>query len=170
MAKDKKILNDAIQARRINLITDDGENIGEMTLGEWKQKAAEKWLDLMQMSNDGDIAVVKMLDYWKYLYRESKQRQKNKQRTKTADLKTIKITYKISEHDLEVKRNQAKKFAENGHPLKVGLMLRWRENHYWELALEKMNHFVDMISEFYRIEKEVSKTNNNFVAMLKVIR
>jgi len=32
MAKDKKILNDAIQARRINLITDDGENIGEMTL------------------------------------------------------------------------------------------------------------------------------------------
>jgi translation initiation factor IF-3 len=68
--------------------------------------------------------MVKMLDYGKFLYREKKQKQKNKQRTKTADLKTLKITFKISDHDLEVRKNQAEKFAENGHSLKVSLMLR----------------------------------------------
>jgi translation initiation factor IF-3 len=109
-----------------------------------------------------------MLDYGKFLYREKKQRQKNKQRTKAADLKTIKITFKISDHDLEVKKNQAEKFAENGHPLKVSLMLRGRENHYGDLAFEKMNKFIEMISEFYKIEKSVSRTNNNFTAMLKI--
>lgn len=169
MAKDK-ILNDDIQARRINLITDDWENLWEMTLGEGKQKASEMWLDLMQMSYDWESAVVKMLDYGKFLYREKKQKQKNKQRTKTADLKTIKITFKISEHDLEVKKNQAEKFAENWHPLKVSLMLRGRENHYGDLAMDKMKHFVEMLTPFYRIEKEIARTNNNFTAMLKVIR
>lgn len=167
MAKDK-ILNDDIRARSINLISDNWENLWEMSLWEAKQLASDRWLDLMQMSYDWEKAVVKMLDYGKFLYREKKQRQKNKQRTKAADLKTIKITFKISDHDLEVKKNQAEKFAENGHPLKVSLMLRGRENHYGDLAFEKMNKFIEMISEFYKIEKSVSRTNNNFTAMLKI--
>ncbi len=167
MAK-QKILNDDIRARSINLIADDWENLGEMSLWEAKQIASDRWLDLMQMSFNGDKAVVKILDYWKFLYKEKKQKQKNKQRTKTADLKTLKITFKISDHDLEVRKNQAEKFAENGHPLKVWLMLRWRENHYWDLAMDKMKQFVEMISPFYKIEKEIVRTNNNFTAMLKV--
>ena len=167
MAKDK-ILNDDIQARSITLIADDWENLGTMSLSEWKQMAQEKWLDLMQMSQRWDQAIVKMLDYGKFLYREKKQ--KNKQKSKSADLKTIKITFKISEHDLEVKQKQARKFAENNHPLKVSLQLRWRENHYAGLAFEKMNHFVSMIEEFYKIDKPVAKAWNNFTAMFKVIK
>ena len=169
MAK-QKILNDKIQARSIHLITDDWENLGEMSLWEAKQLATERQLDLMQMSDNWEKVMVKMLDYGKFLYREKKQKQKNKQRTKTADLKTLKITFKISDHDLGVRRNQAEKFAENGHPLKVSLMLRWRENHYWDLAMDKMKLFVEMISPFYKIDKEIMRTNNNFTAMLKVIK
>ena len=169
MAKEK-ILNNDIRARSINLIGDLWEKLGEMSLWEAKQLASDQWLDLMQMSYDWEKAVVKMLDYWKFLYKEKKQKQKNKQRTKTADMKTIKITFKISDHDMEVKRNQAEKFAENGHPLKVWLMLRGRENHYGELAFEKMKKFVDMISPFYKIDKEINRANNNFTAMLKVIK
>jgi len=36
--------------------------------------------------------------------------------------------------------------------------------------MAKMNHFVEMISPFYKIEKEVSRTNNNFTAMLKILK
>ena len=165
MAKDK-ILNDDIQARNITLIADDGENLWDMTLEEGKQAAQAANLDLMFMSNNWDRAIIKMLDYGKFLYREKKQ--KNKQKSKAADLKTIKITFKISEHDLQTKKNQAEKFAENMHPLKVSLQLRGRENHYAGLAFEKMNHFVWMIEEFYKIDKPVAKAGNNFTAMFKV--
>jgi translation initiation factor IF-3 len=78
----------------------------------------------MQLGTDGDFAVVKMLDYGKFLYKQKKLDQKNKQKGKAPDLKTIKITFKIGEHDLDVKRNQAEKFAKAGHPLKVLLFLR----------------------------------------------
>jgi translation initiation factor IF-3 len=39
-------------------------------------------------------------------------------------MKTLRITYKISEHDLDTKKRQALKFAKSGHPLRVILILR----------------------------------------------
>ncbi len=59
------------------------------------------------MGRNGDITIVKILDFGKFLYKQKKQEQKNKQRAKTPDPKTLKITFKISEHDMEVRRNQA---------------------------------------------------------------
>jgi translation initiation factor IF-3 len=69
---------------------------------------------------------------------------------------------------MQTRINQVKKFATNGHPLKVTLMLKWRENHYADLAMEKINTFIDLISEYYKIEWAVKRNWNTFVAMFKV--
>ena len=74
--------------------------------------------------------------------------------------------FKIGEHDLEVKKNQAEKFAKVGHPLKVMLVLRWRENHYEELATNKIETFVAMLEEFYKIDKKLVKAWSNFIVMM----
>lgn len=70
--------------------------------------AQSESLDLMEIGRNGDITIVKILDYGKFLYKQKKQDQKNKQRSKPADPKTLKITFRISDHDLEVRKNQAK--------------------------------------------------------------
>lgn len=166
MKDNKRPLNDEIKASKIKLITDEGEVLGEMSLSDAKQKARENALDLMQLWREWDLVIVKMLDYGKFLYKQKKQEQKQKQKWKAPDLKTIKITFKIWDHDLEVKKNQAEKFARDGHPLKVMLVLRGRENHYEDIAREKMETFVWMLEEFYKIDKRVVKAWNNFIAML----
>lgn len=163
--KDKKrILNDDIRARNIKLISDEWEQLWEMTLKEAKQKALEEGLDLMQMSENWWIAIVKLLDYGKFLYRQKKQEKKSKQSSKSPDLKTIRITFKISEHDLDVKKKQAEKFAHDNDNLKVMLQLRWRENQYDSIAREKMEYFVELIADFYKLEKPVARNWNNFLA------
>jgi translation initiation factor IF-3 len=58
------------------------------------------------------------------LYQKKKQDQKNKQKSKSPEMKTLRISYKISDHDMEVRKRQAEKFAEAGSVLKVNLMLR----------------------------------------------
>jgi len=133
-----------------------------MSLSEARQIATEKELDLMQLSQSGDLTIVKMLDYGKFLYKQKKQDQKNKQNGKVPDIKTIKITFKIEDHDLEVRRNQAEKFAKDGHPLKVMLSLRGRENHYEGLARQKIESFVASLDPFYKIEKKLVKNGNSF--------
>lgn len=170
MKENKKALNDEIRARKVQIITDEGENLGEMPLSEAKTLAKEKELDLMEIWKNWDVSIVKLLDYWKYLYRQKKQANKQKVQSKTPDLKTIRITFKIGEHDLEIRKKQAEKFWAAHHPLKVTLMLKWRENHYVDLASEKMNSFVESISEIYKLEWEVRKNWNTFIAMLKTIK
>jgi len=170
MKDNKKPLNDEIRANKIQLISDDGENFGEMTLTEAREKASTEGLDLMEIGRNGELTIVKILDYEKYLYRQKKQEQKQKQKGKTPELKTLRITFKIGEHDLGVRRKQAEKFAEDGHPLKVSLMLRGRENHYANLAAEKMDHFVKSIEDIYKLDGPVRQMGNTFHAMLKPIK
>lgn len=166
MKKSTRILNDEIRAHKVRLIDEQWEILGDMTLPEARLKASEQALDLMQLSQEWDTTIVKMLDYGKFLYKQKKLDQKNKQKSKSPDLKTIKITFKIWEHDLEVKKNQAIKFAKDKHPLKLMLTLRGRENHYEGIAREKIQTFITMIEDYYKLDKNIAKNGNNFIVML----
>jgi translation initiation factor IF-3 len=168
MKEKARILNDNIRASKVYLVTDDWEVLWEMSLNDAKSKAKEAWLDLMEMWKKDNLTIVKMLDYWKFLYRQKKQEQKNKQKGKAPEMKTLRITFKIWDNDLLIRKKQAEKFAQHGNPLKVTLMLRWRENHYSSLASEKMETFIELISEEYKLEWQVKKNWNTFIAILKV--
>ena len=170
MKEKKKALNGDIRANKVQIITDHWDNLGEMSLSEAKTLAASKELDLMEIWRNGDVCIIKMLDYWKHLYRQKKQEQKQKQKWRTPELKTLRITFKIWDHDLEIRRKQAEKFWKAHHPLKVTLMLKWRENHYANLASEKMNAFVESLSDIYKLEWAVRKNWNTFIAMMKIIK
>ena len=167
MQEKRRVLNDNIQAHKIQLISDEEGNLWEMTIDEARLKAASEGLDLMEMWKNGDITIVKILDYGKFLYRQKKQEQKNKQKGKAPELKTLRITFKIWDHDLEVKRKQAEKFSQWWHALKISLMLRGRENHYGDLAMEKMKSFVTSLEDIYKADGEIRRSGNMFNVMLK---
>ena len=167
MREKKKRLNEDIKASRVQVIHDSDGNLGEMSFDEALAQAREEELDLMEIGQNNDVVIVKMIDYGKHLYRMKKQEQKQKQKWKNAEMKTIRLTYKIGEHDLEVKKKQVEKFFEDGNPLKVTLMLRWRENHYWDLANEKIHTFVQSIEDIYKLDSPIKRMWNTFHAMLK---
>ncbi len=170
MKEKKRLINDQIVAKNIQLINEEWENLWEMKMEQAREMASEKSLDLMEMWKKWDLTIVKILDYWKFLYRQKKQEQKNKQKWKAPDLKNIRITFKIWDHDLEIRRKQAEKFGKLWHPLKVSLMLRWRENHYESIANEKIHNFVESLSDVYKLEWQIKKSGNTFNAMLKPIK
>ena len=170
MREKQRVINDKIKSPRVQLILESWESLWEMSINDARIKAREQSLDLMEMWKKWKVSIVKMLDYGKFLYREKKQNQKQKALWKSLPLKTLKITFKISDHDLNVRKNQAIKFAKLGHPLRVSLMLRWRENHYVDIARNKMNTFIEMLSEIYKLEWRVNKSWNIFSAMLKIVK
>jgi translation initiation factor IF-3 len=170
MKENKKPLNREIKASLVQVIDEKGENLWEMSLQEALLKAEEDDLDLMEIGRKDNIAIVKMLNFWKYIYKQQKQEQKQKQKGKVPELKTIRITFRIGEHDLEIRKNQAEKFANDGHPLKVILVMKGRENQYIDIAREKMRNFVVSLGWFYKIEKDVMQNGNNLVINLKTIK
>ncbi len=170
MKEIKKNINNDIKAKNVQLITDSWENLGVMPLREAIEKASENWLDLMEIWRKDDVAIVKILDYWKYLYKLKKTEQKNKQNSKAPELKTIKITFNISEHDLDVKRRQAFGFAKDWNPIKLILVMRWRENQYNEIARTKISNFIKTLEEFYKVDNEIARVWNMLTVNLKTIK
>ena len=101
-----------------------------------------------------------MIDYGKFVFRQQKNLAKNRSSSKQAEMKTLRLTYKIGDHDLDVKRKQAEKFAKNGSAIKIVLQLRGRENQYEKLAIEKIHHFVDSLAALYKAAGGISRTGN----------
>lgn len=80
MKEKRKRLNENIRADRVQVIHDSEGNLGEMSFAQALERAKSEELDLMEMGQNGDVTLVKMIDYGKYLYRQKKQDQKQKQK------------------------------------------------------------------------------------------
>lgn len=94
--------------------------------------------------------MAKVIDYGKFLFKQQKQQSQNKGQAKKTEIKTMKLTYKIGDHDLDVRKKQAESWAKDGHPMKIMLQLRGRENQYEDLAIEKINEFIASLEEVYK--------------------
>ena len=66
------------------------------------------------------------MDYGRYKFEQDKKAKEAKKRQHQADVKEIKMRYKIEDHDYQVKLRNAKKFLSNGDKIKVVTMLRGR--------------------------------------------
>lgn len=166
--KNEKRINEAITAREVFVISDSGESLWKMSRNEALNLAENQELDLVEIGMQDKIPLTKIIDYGKFLFKQQKQQSNSKNNAKKTEIKTMKITYKIGEHDLAVKRKQAQKWSKEGNPIKIFLQLRGRENQYEDLAVEKINEFIMSLEEFYKKDEKsrVAKHWNTFNIIL----
>ncbi len=166
--KNDKRINEAIVARELMVISDTGESLGKMTRDAALTLAGSQDLDLVEVGMQDGLPLTKIIDYGKFIFKQQKQQSQNKGNAKKTELKTMKLTYKIGDHDLDVRRNQAEKWAKDGNPMKVFLQLKWRENQYEDLAISKIQEFVASMEDFYRKDEKskILKQGNTFNLIL----
>lgn len=129
-------LNQDIRAPQMRVIDEDGNQLGILSRADALQMAADRELDLVEISPDSNPPVAKIVDWGKYNYQRTKQMQKNKQRAKTLDMKQMRFGLKISEHDLGVKLRKVTDFLEAGHKVKITIFYRGRELAHKELGFK----------------------------------
>ncbi len=95
--------------------------------------------------------VCKITDFGNFQYKRSKKKQKAKQ--KKVELKCIRLSFKIGAHDIAFRKKQTEKFLKQGDKVKIELNLRGREKAHKDLAIEKINNFIESIE----IEKEIEQ-------------
>lgn len=166
--KNDKRINDAIIARELMVISDTWEPLGKMTRDAALTLAWSQDLDLVEVGMQDGLPLTKIIDYGKFVFKQQKQQSQNKSNTKKTELKTMKLTYKIGDHDLDVRRNQAERWAKEWNPMKIFLQLRGRENQYEDLAIAKIQEFVASMEDFYRKDEKskVLKQGNTFNLVL----
>jgi translation initiation factor IF-3 len=162
--KNEKRINENIIARELMVIADSGEPLGRMTRDAALNMAWEQDLDLVEMGMQDGIPLTKIMDYGKHLFKQQKQQSGSKGNNKKTEVKTIKLTYKIGDHDLDVRRIQAEWWAKDGHPMKILLQLRGRENQYEDIAMKKIEEFIISLESVYKKDpaQKIAKQGSNF--------
>ena len=150
-------MNERIRAREIRVIGDDGEQFGILSVNEAIALAAEKNLDLVEISPNATPPVCKIMDYGKFKYEKTKKDKENKKKQKNVVVKELRIKPHIDEHDKETKISQIKKFIEKEHKVKVSLRLTGRERLHADSAIKILDEFASHFEETAIVEKKYGK-------------
>jgi translation initiation factor IF-3 len=111
-------------------------------------------MDLVQVSPDIEVPVVKILDFGKYRYEQDKKQQKARKAQKNQEIKGIRLSVKIGKHDFDTKLKRAKEFIESGSKVTLQLRFKGREMAHPELGEKVLRDFVAALGEEVNIEQE----------------
>jgi len=164
----KKILaNNRIRSREVRLIDENEKQIGVVSLEKALEMAQERNLDLIQVTEKVEPPVCRLGNLGKYLYREEKK-EKSLHKHKEGDLKGIRLTFNISQHDLETRARQAEKFLKRGDIVRIELPLRGRQKALQGFAQEKIEKFLSVLNELIPIkrEKELKREPRGFTMII----
>lgn len=160
-------VNEQIRDREVRLIDVDGEQLGVVSINEALDRAYEQGLDLAKVAPNAKPPVCRILDYGKYKYEQAKREQEAKRNQKVINVKEVRLSPNIEEHDLQVKANQANRFLKSGDRVKVSVRFRGREMGHTDIGKEVLDRFVELTEEEGMIEKPARMEGRNMVMFLE---
>lgn len=165
-SRDIPQINENIRFPKVRAIGADGEQIGVISPEEGRRLAEEQDLDLVLVSDKADPPVCKIMDYGKYKYEKEKKEREAKKKQHNADLKEVKMRYKIEEHDYNVCVNRAERFLKSGDKVKATITFRGREIQHTDLAEELLKRMAGDLEEVGEVQQRPKKEGRNMMMLL----
>jgi len=147
-------INQYITAPEIRLIDETAKQIGILSLSEAKNMAAETSLDLVEIAPLAKPPVVKLIEFAKFKYQESKKLKAEKRGIKGGDMKEIQMTPFISDNDYETGLKKAQRFLTTGNKVKLSIKFQGRQIQRKEFGYNLVNKFTADLNEFGQPEGE----------------
>ena len=144
--------NNRITSSEVQVITNDGDNLGILNTNEAISKAKKEGLDLIEIAPKARPPVCKIMDMGKFRYDAQKKANKAKKKQKKIELKEIKLRPVTEVHDYTFKIKNAQKFLSKGDKVKFTIKFRGRELQHSHLGNELMNKIKQDMQEIGRVE------------------
>jgi len=151
-------INQFIRAEQVRLIDEAGQNLGVMATAAAIALAQDKGLDLVEVFPLAQPPVAKIIDYSKLKYEETKQLRKIKAQQKKVEVKGIRLSLRISQHDIDVRINQSNGFLADGDKVRIEMILRGREKSRLDLARKIINDFITALNQTKPVKVEQALT------------
>ena len=147
-------INGQIKEKEVQLIGAEGEKIGVVSIEKALEYAEEKSLDLVLVSPNSKPVVCKLMNYGKYKFEQAKKEKESRKNQKTVELKEIRVTPNIGEHDFTFKSKNARSFLEAGNKVKFTVRFRGRELNNVKAGEIVLTKFVEDLSDISTVEKK----------------
>ena len=147
-------INRQIKEKEVQVIDENGEKIGVLSLDAAIEKAEDRDLDLVLVAPNAVPPVCKIMNYGKYKFEQAKKEKESKKNQKTVEIKEIRVTPNIGTHDFEFKSRNARNFLESGNKVRFTLRFRGRELNNVESGEDILNRFIEDLSDIATVEKK----------------
>ena len=158
--------NEQITAPQVRLIGENGEQFGIVSRDEALSIAEQRELDLVMMAGNTTPPVCKLLDYGKYKYESLKKDKEIKKAQKIVEIKEVRLSMTIEEHDIAYRIASASKFLKEGNKVKITLRMKGREQAYVKKALEVVKEFCSRLQELGTPDKEPELLGRNIFVVV----
>jgi len=159
--------NQEIRAKEVRLLDSEGEMIGIMSVPDALKKAQEAGVDLVEVSPKAVPPVCRIIDYGKMLYALKKKAKQQAAATKKPEQKGIRLTFRMDVGDMERQKKHAIAFLEDGHSVRVQLMMRGREKAHKDIAYEKIKSFVASLVEYGKPDQPPKGAGHQIIMVVK---
>ena len=164
--KQELLINEKIRAKEVQLIGANGEKLGVVGIEEALDMAAEAKLDLALVSPNAQPPVCKLMNYGKYKFEQAKREKESKKNQKTFELKELRVTPNIEQHDFEFKAKNARKFLVDGNKVKITVRFKGREVNNSKLGEDVLNKFIENLEDIASVDKKPKLEGRNMFIML----
>jgi len=145
-------VNEGIRVAEVRLIGPDGGNVGVVPIRQALQIARDAEMDLVEVSPGATPPVCRVMDFGKFIYEKTKKEREAKKAQTKIEVKEIRLRPKTNEAHRGFKVDDARRWLNQGHKVRVTVKFRGREMDYPEIALEDLKEIAQDLSDVATIE------------------
>lgn len=160
------MINEEIRVKEVRLIGPEGEQLGIKLTREALQMAADANLDLVNVAPTAKPPVCRIMDYGKFRYEQQKREKEARKNQKVVDVKEIRLSATIDEHDFQTKLRNAIKFLKDGDKVKASVRFRGREIAHADIGKKVLERMAAETAEFSSIERAPKLEGRSMIMIL----
>lgn len=155
-----------ITAKEVRVIGDNGEQLGVLPIGEARQIALDKELDLVEVSPTAEPPVCRLLDFGKFKYEQAKKERQSSKSQKSTGLREVRMRPKIGQHDIDFKMRMVMRLFGEGSKVKILVLFRGREIAHPILGRELLDKVLAILGEAAKIDRGIMMEGRNMTVIL----
>jgi translation initiation factor IF-3 len=159
-------INERIFASLLRVLDQEGKQIGVLSRFDALQKAKELGVDLVEVAPMANPPVVRIIDFKKFLYQESKKKNEEKKRSKVSETKEIRLGPFMNDHDLETMIRRGTDFLKDNDKVRLIVKFMGRQIAHPEFGKDTMQKVIDALKDLSKLEREPHFEGKQLIAIL----
>jgi translation initiation factor IF-3 len=163
-------INNQIRASQVRVIGPDGKQEGVISLTDALQKAQDAGLDLVEIAPNAKPPVVKIVELGKFRYEQEKKLKKEKKHAKGSELKEVRFSPFIANHDYATRMEKIKTFLDESNKVRVVVVFMGRQMNSKSFGYELIKRITDDLGERIAIDMEPKFIGRHLITTLSPLK
>jgi translation initiation factor IF-3 len=150
----------------VRVVGADGQQVGIIEIEKALAMAQDLDLDLVEVADQADPPVCRIMDYGKYKYEQAVRQKEARKKQSLIVVKEMKMRPKIDRHDYETKKGHVVRFLHQGAKVKVTIMFRGREMQHTELGRKLLDRLAQDVADIAKVDTPPKVDGRNMTMVL----